>query len=390
MMKKLKKIGVGLLLLICVGEISLWASGNLYVNKVLALTIFSGKLGPDIYELNAFDYKTIATSKPEPWSDISAEKKYVLPDTSLAAFKLYETDYFLVIQNNQILYEYADETKFTAAKAEPVNSFSMAKSFTSLLIGCALKDGYIQSLDDATALYIPELRNDARGKITIRQLLTMSSGLAFDENYASPFSWPARAYYGDDVNSLTLTGELTDTPGVRWNYKGGDTQLLGMILKNATHKSVAAYASERLWQPMGAEYPAYWSTDEKGMEKVSCCWYSHARDFARFGRLMMQYGNWNGIQLIDSAYIVESIMPASILDENNKPNDKYGYQWWLMTHQNHHIFYARGIRGQYIFCVPDMNMIVVRLGHKRASKTGHNVPADVFTYLDVAFDCAEN
>ncbi|MFN5025858.1 MAG: serine hydrolase domain-containing protein [Bacteroidota bacterium] len=390
MMKKLKKIGIGLLILICVGEISLWASGNLYVNKVLALTIFSGKLGPDIYELNAFDYKTIAASKPEPWSDISAEKKYILPDTSLAAFKLYETDYFLVIQNNQILYEYADETKFTAAKAEPVNSFSMAKSFTSLLIGCALKDGYIQSLDDATALYIPELRNDARGKITIRQLLTMSSGLAFDENYASPFSWPARAYYGDDVNSLTLTGELTDTPGVRWNYKGGDTQLLGMILKNATHKSVAAYASERLWQPMGAEYPAYWSTDEKGMEKVSCCWYSHARDFARFGRLMMQYGNWNGIQLIDSAYIVESIMPASILDENNKPNDKYGYQWWLMTHQNHRIFYARGIRGQYIFCVPDMNMIVVRLGHKRASKTGHNVPADVFTYLDVAFACAEN
>lgn len=389
-MKKLKKIAAGLLILICLVEISLWASGNLYVNKVLALTIFSGKLGPDIYELNEFEYKTIATSKPEPWPDISAEKAYILPDTSLAAFREYETDYFLVIQNNQIIYEYADESRLAATKSEPVNSFSMAKSFTALLIGCALKDGYIHSLDDETALYIPELRNDPRGKITIRQLLTMSSGLAFDENYASPFSWPARAYYGDDVNSLTLTGELTDTPGVRWNYKGGDTQLLGMILKNATRKSVAAYASERLWKPMQAEHPAYWSTDETGMEKVSCCWYSHARDFARFGRLMLQYGNWNGKQLIDSTYLAECIMPAPVLDENNSKNDKYGYQWWLMNHHNQRIFYARGIRGQYIFCVPDMNMIIVRLGHKRASKTGHNVPADVYTYLDVAFDCAVN
>lgn len=389
-MKKLKKIVAGLLILICLVEISLWASGNLYINKVLALTIFSGKLGPDIYELNEFEYKTIATSKPEPWPDVSAEKAYILPDTSLAAFRQYETDYFLVIQNNQIIFEYADESRLIATKSEPVNSFSMAKSFTALLIGCALKDGYIHSLDDETSLYIPELRNDSRGKITIRQLLTMSSGLAFDENYASPFSWPARAYYGDDVNSLTLTGELADTPGVRWNYKGGDTQLLGMILKNATRKSVAAYASERLWQPMQAEHPAYWSTDETGMEKVSCCWYSHARDFARFGRLMLQYGNWNGKQLIDSTYIAECIMPAPVLDENNSKNDKYGYQWWLMNHQNQRIFYARGIRGQYIFCVPDMNMIIVRLGHKRASKTGHNVPADVYTYLDVAFNCAVN
>lgn len=389
-MKKLKKIAAGLLILICLVEISLWASGNLYVNKVLALTIFSGKLGPDIYELNEFEYKTIATSKPEPWPDVSAEKAYILPDTSLAAFRQYETDYFLVIQNNQIIFEYANESRLIATKSEPVNSFSMAKSFTALLIGCALKDGYIHSLDDETSLYIPELRNDSRGKIIIRQLLTMSSGLAFDENYASPFSWPARAYYGDDVNSLTLTGELADTPGVRWNYKGGDTQLLGMILKNATRKNVAAYASERLWQPMQAEHPAYWSTDETGMEKVSCCWYSHARDFARFGRLMLQYGNWNGKQLIDSTYIAECIMPAPVLDENNSKNDKYGYQWWLMNHQNQRIFYARGIRGQYIFCVPDMNMIIVRLGHKRASKTGHNVPADVYTYLDVAFNCAVN
>jgi CubicO group peptidase (beta-lactamase class C family) len=388
-MKFIKRILAIVAILLISFELILQISNKLYVNRLLRDTVFSGKMGPDIYELNLFQYNTIGSDTPQPWPIAKFDKPYQLPDSSLKLLDEYETDYLLVIKDKHIIYEYTN-AEIDHQKNEPVNSFSMAKSFTGLLIGCALLDGYINSLDDAIKIYIPEWANDSRGNITIRNLLSMSSGLAYNENYASPFSWPAEAYYGPDVNKLTLSGELIDTPGTKWSYKGGDSQLLGIILKRVTGKSVAQYASDRLWKPMGAEFPAYWSTDERGMEKVSCCWYSFARDFARSGRLMMQYGKWNNRQLIDSAYIAESITPAPVMDENGMPNNKYGYQWWLMQHRGHDIFYARGIRGQYILCIPDENMIVVRLGHKRAPKAGHNVPVDVYTYLDVGFDCARN
>ena len=120
------------------------------------------------------------------------------------------------------------------------------------------------------------------------------------------------------------------------------------------------------------------------MEKVSCCFYTNARDFARIAKLYMNKGNWNGIQIVDTNYVNESLSAANLLDKEGKQNDKYGYQWWLMKHNGHHIFYMRGIRGQYVFAIPDLKTIVVRLGHKRASKSGDDLPPDIYIYLDAA------
>jgi tetratricopeptide (TPR) repeat protein len=121
----------------------------------------------------------------------------------------------------------------------------------------------------------------------------MSSGLDFKEDYGSMFSWPAKAYYGKDVNATILNPPKVNEPGEVYSYKGGDTQLLGMILEKATGKRVATYASEKLWGRIGAESDAFWSLDvEDGMEKVSCCFYATARDFARFGKLYMNYGKY--------------------------------------------------------------------------------------------------
>lgn len=383
MKKVLKRIGLILVAVILLFELGLLVTGNMYINKVLRLTIFSGKTGPDIDEAGLFTTHEIGTDAPQPWPVSVAYNQQAVPDEDLGRMINYQTVAFLVIRNDSLLYE-----KYWEGCDEHslVNSFSMAKSINAALIGCAIREGLIKSVDEPVANYLEGFREGAKSRITIKHLLTMSSGIDFKEDYVSPFAWPAEAYYGPDVNGLTLKAEVKEAPGKTWQYKGGDSQLLGMILKKATGKTVAEYATEKLWKPLGAEDKACWSVDDKDMEKVSCCFYTNARDYARIAKLYMNDGNWNGRQLIDSSYILQSLTPASNLVDidDGKQIDKYGYQWWLLTYKGHKLFYMRGIRGQYVFAIPDLKMIVVRLGHKRAPKTGGDLPADIFTYLDAA------
>jgi CubicO group peptidase (beta-lactamase class C family) len=142
--------------------------------------------------------------------------------------------------------------------------------------------------------------------------------------------------------------------------------LLGLIVEKATGKSLSRYASEKLWQPLGAEHPALWSTDKKdGVEKAFCCFNSNARDFARIGQLMLDSGRWKGNEIISPDYYAQSITPCNIPDNSGQPVNYYGYQWWLCP-SFPGVFYARGILGQYIIIIPSKNMVVVRLGHKRS------------------------
>ncbi len=380
-MKIIKRILIILFAIIFVAELLMLFTGNLYVNKVLAMTIFSGKMGPDIDELDLFTEREISISQPQPWLVSSTYNKQKISDDLLGKMATYKTVAFLVLKNDSLLHEQYWEGY---NEHSLVNSFSMAKSINSILIGCALKEGLIKSIDEPVANYLDEFKEGEKAKITIKNLLTMSSGIDFKEEYVSPLAWPAEAYYGPDVNALTLKAKVKTEPGKIWHYKGGDSQLLGMILKKATGKNVADYATEKLWKPIGAEDKAFWSLDEKGMEKVSCCFYTNARDYARIAKLYLNDGNWNGQQIVDTTYVKESVSFANLVDREGKQNDKYGYQWWLMKYKEHNIFYMRGIRGQYVFAIPDLKMIVVRLGHKRAAKAGDELPADIFVYLDAA------
>ncbi|MCZ2141551.1 MAG: beta-lactamase family protein [Bacteroidia bacterium] len=369
---------------ICLGiEIFIWVTGKTYLNTLLPKTILSGKLGPDIDELSDFKTNTITNEAPQTWTHAADFINKNIADTTLQKLEDYQTAAFLVIKEDSILYErYWDNYDTTTQ----TNSFSMSKSIVSILIGCAITDGLIKNVDEPACNYLEDFESSDLKKITIRHLLTMSSGLGFKEDYSSMFSWPAEAYYGQDVNKLTIEQAKPITkPGVIWKYKGGDTQLLGMILKKVTQTSVSEYASERLWKPIGAEYPAYWSLDENGMEKVSCCWYATAHDFARIAKLILNYGRWNEKIILDSSYIVEAIKPAELVTEDGVITRQYGFQWWLMQYNNSPVYYARGIKGQYIFAIPEKNMIVVRLGHKRAKTEGGSLPADIFLYLDAAF-----
>jgi CubicO group peptidase (beta-lactamase class C family) len=380
----MKRIFFASVALIGIAYIFLYLTGNKHVPTALYKTILHGKLGPDINELNDFATNRIIKAEGQAWPVSVHYNLMVGSSSALQKLKELETTAFLVIKDDSLLYEWYD---LGYDKETLSNSFSMAKSFTAALIGCALKDGLIQSLDEPIGKYIEAYAVAPYDKITIRHALMMSSGLDFKESYGSLFAWPAKAYYGDDVNATIIGPDKIVEPGTVYAYKGGDTQLLGIIIKKVTGMAVAEYAAKRLWTKIGAESDAFWSLDrEGGMEKVSCCYYATARDFARFGKLYLQNGRWGDEQIIDSAYVAQSLVPGAPKKENGEPNLEYGYQWWLLEHKGQKVFYARGIKGQYIFIIPQTKTIIVRLGHKRAEKKGDELPSDIFDWLNLAQD----
>jgi CubicO group peptidase (beta-lactamase class C family) len=213
----------------------------------------------------------------------------------------------------------------------------------------------------------------------------MSAALSWDEAYASLFSVTTEAYYGRDLQGLMDRLEVISEPGRDFNYQGGATQLLAMVIMRASGKNLSTYCSENLWKPLGAEHDAGWSLDKKdGMEKASCCIYSNARDFARIGSLYLHLGHANGRQLLDTSFVRESVTPAPLL-KDGKTNSEYGFQWWLTTTDGLDVFYCRGILGQYIAVIPSMELVMVRLGHER-HKADDGTLLDLPVYLKAATD----
>ena len=163
--------------------------------------------------------------------------------------------------------------------------------------------------------------------------------------------------------------------------------MLALIVEKASGKSVSDYASEKLWKPLGAEHPALWSVDRpEGIEKAYCCFNSTATDFARIGQMVLDSGQFNNQQIISKEYLKQATVPANWLKGEERDSlDYYGYQFWMLTHKGHKIIYARGILGQYIFIIPSLNAVVVRLGAERSKVIIRHEPSDIFTYLDAAF-----
>jgi CubicO group peptidase (beta-lactamase class C family) len=193
----------------------------------------------------------------------------------------------------------------------------------------------------------------------------MSSGLNWDEHYASLTSQTTEAYYGNRLYRQMMRLEVVSPPGRQFDYMSCNTQLLGYILRNIADTTVSAYASEKLWGPLNAVHDARWSLARKGgAEKAYCCLYSNARDFARIGKLYLDSGRWNGRQVVPESYVLESLRPAPLLDAGS-PNRQYGFHWWLGEAAGRRFFYARGILGQYVIAIPGEDLIIVRLGHLR-------------------------
>ena len=284
---------------------------------------------------------------------------------------------FIVIQDDEILYE----KYFNGYERDSINtSFSVAKSFGSALVGIAVDEGHIKSIDEPITNYIPELEGEGFESITIRHLISMSSGLKYYEN-GTPWGDDAKTYYYPDLRKLALTVEIEESPGLHFHYDNYHPLLVGMILERATGQSVAHYLQDKIWKPLGMEFPASWSLDSEktGFEKMESGINARSIDFAKFGRLFLKKGNWNGKQIISEKWVVESTSPLPVNDYNEyyleackKYNPDMGlyfesgigyykYFWWgYLREDGEYDFSAEGNKGQLIYVSPRKNAIIVR------------------------------
>jgi CubicO group peptidase (beta-lactamase class C family) len=381
-MRLLKKTGKWFLILLVIFCLSLFLTEKVYLFKALANTYLKGRTGPSISEYAIFSNNKVEVGMPQPWAVAADYNRHKFSNNERSLIEKYKTVAFLVVKNDSIKYEeYWDGFSDTSH----TNSFSMGKTIVSILAGIAIDEHKIKSVNQPIVDFLPEFAKGSNAKVTVKHLLTMSSGINFDEDYVNPFAYPAAAYYGSDLKELTYAYQVTEEPGKVWNYLSGNTELLAFVIEKAVGKSISEYAEEKLWKPMGAVHHAYWSLDRPGgTEKGYCCFNSNARDFARFGSLYLHEGNWKGSQLVSKQYVKESISAADLIDDNGQKNNKYGYCWWLLNYKNHFIYYMRGILGQYVFVIPDKNLVVVRLGHERDKEKINDHPKDVYVFLDAA------
>ena len=336
---------------------------------------------PGIEDWEIFNYRVVkASPAPVPWPEAKDYNKISLTKTLSDTLEQYKSVAFVIIQNDSILFEKYWEGY---GRDSYSSSFSMAKSIVSLLIGAAIDDGKIGSVDDPVYKYLPYMDEGKDRELKIKDLLTMSSGSNWNEHNKKLSGFPTRSYYGDDLPGLAKEVKIINDPGKKFVYRSGDSELLGLIVSSATGKNISEYADEKLWQPLGAERDALWSLDKKnGTEKAFCCFNSNALDFARFGKLVLNKGRIGDRQLVSEDYITAATSPASyLIDRNNRPVDFYGYQFWILKHNGKNYPYMRGFFGQYVIVVPEKNVIIVRLGHERSQSFSGYHPWDVVTYL---------
>jgi len=367
---------------------------------VLVLLIVGLSFTPQFAHLRNFaiwgkhtihDYKTHPTrlvasgGAPQYWPLDSNFNKGVIADSLLKIMDSNDTHAFLVFQDGKLLYEkYWDG--YTPKTLS--GSFSAAKSMISLLIGIALDEGKIKSLEEPVGNYVPHFKEAGLEKVRIKDLLTMSSGTNYKESDKSYFSLNAYGYYGDDEEYMVNKMAFKELAGVHWDYRSGDTQVLGLIVEKVFGQNISTLVSERFLKPMGAEEDALWLLDgDKKHEKAFCCFNGVARDYARFGELVLHNGNWKGKQIVSEKYVKEATTPASYLKdptENENPVDFYGYQYWMVNEQGHNIVFQNGLFGQYVYVIRDKNAVVVRLGESKVTKPIHHHQPEIFTYAAAA------
>jgi CubicO group peptidase (beta-lactamase class C family) len=334
----------------------------------LPLALYHNFASIDDYRI--FSNRVVQRSpRPMPWPVAVRSKSEPVEKTQKLLQDL-ETTALLMVQDDEIVFEKYFGDGGTSVQS---GSFSMAKSIVSLLAGIALQEGKIKSLEEPIGAYLPEWSGREEGSIRIRDLLTMTAGLDWNESYLNPFSITTEAYYGSNLLTTVLKQRKIVDPGSVFSYSSGTTHLLGTVVSRAINQSLSEFASARLWQPLGAETDALWSLDrDGGMEKSYCCFNATARDFARIGSLVLRKGEWGGRSLVNQSYIAEMVKPHRVSNEQGAAVDYYGYQWWVLQTPSGEVPYARGILGQYIVVIPQTRRVIVRLGKDTGERTDHH------------------
>ncbi len=278
----------------------------------------------------------------------------------------YPTTGLLLARDDTILFE---RYQYARSDRDRLLSQSMAKTITAMLIGIAVADGAIKSIDDEAASYVSGLAGTEYGKTPIRALLHMSSGIEFKVSYnydgQDDIGRLGRDLVGgkDPVAAVAQFNTRLAPPGARFHYASVETEVLGLILRAATGKPVADYLSEKIWQSIGTEADASWTIDGTGQEVTYCCFNAVLRDYARFGRLLAHDGAWNGRQVVPRQWLIDAttVRPsdAYLAPGSAARNFGYGYQVWLLPGAARR-FVLRGIRGQMIFVDPANKLVMVQ------------------------------
>ncbi|MGJ8591371.1 MAG: serine hydrolase domain-containing protein [Aquaticitalea sp.] len=378
-MKFLKKFLLTIVILIGLTVAILYITDTDYLIKAVRTIYLKGHTTAFLDDYKDFDNQPVANGTPLPWPN---HKDY---NSAKETEKLNEinttngTIAYVIIKNDSIWFEnyydgYDENSK--------TNSFSMAKSYVSGLMGKAIEQGYIKSLDQPVGDFFPEFSEGKGAKMTVGDLSSMSSGTNWDEAYYSPLSITTRAYFDDDLSKVILGLKVVDEPGTKYKYASGDTQLLAMVIEKATGKKLYDYLSESFWKPLGSEHSTLWQvdSDDHDLVKAYCCIASSAKDFARYGKLFKDHGKWNGQQILDSAFVAKSVTPRF------SESPEYGYGWWLKNVGDKQFFMMRGHLGQYVIVEPEDNVIIVRLGHSKGSGDAiATFTDDISVYIDEAY-----
>lgn len=306
-----------------------------------------------------FSFKSAPAALPESYY-YKGEKKNIslfLENT--------KTTGFIVVRDETILYEnyYMGNTESSKAI-----SWSVGKSFISALFGIAISEGHIKSIEQKVTDYLPQLSACGYKDVRIKDVLQMSSGIGFNEDYGefnSDINRLGRSFaLNTSIEEFILTLKQQRKPGTFNHYVSMDTQVLGMIIRAATGRDLSSYIEEKLWKPLGMESDAYWLIDSTGMEIAFGGLNITLRDYARFGRLYLHRGNWNGQQIVPESWVRASITPdAPHLMPGKRPDSDYsmgyGYQWWIPENPRGE-FMAIGIYGQAIYINPEHRIVIVR------------------------------
>ena len=379
----IKKILGGLTIIVL---IAIFVYKDLYTRVTVVGTLFSGQ---EQYEnLNRF-YKFIDSStlspSPNPLN-FESSKAISLPESFNFNNAEIETENFLqqtdtsallILQNGEIQFE-----KYWLTGGENVQwlSMSVAKSFISALVGIAIRDGHIKNIEEPISDYVPELNNSPYSNVRIKDVLQMSSGASWNEDYSDPESdinrWAKIFALGGSFDEFILTLSDDFEPGTRNHYNSMDTQALGMLVNRATGKSITNYMTEMLWHPMGASNEGYWLLDSEGMEMAFAGLNVTARDYAKFGELYRLGGELNGEQIVPQSWVKDSITPdgAHLTPGDNPLSDYplgYGYQWWIPEGDKGE-FMAIGVYNQMIYVAPESSMVIVKLSANSAYGTSED------------------
>lgn len=374
-MKKIILGGLAVILVVAIGA-------GLYFKREIdrarfAATLFDGSEQYENFNRLADLYPVSTMKASEVPFDFPDGEAAPLPTSFIYKGETVNTETFLAETDTSAVFVIKDgkvrTERYMLTGGRDVNwlSMSVAKSFISAAVGIAVEEGHITSIEEPITKYAPSLAGSAYDGVRIKDILQMSSGAAWNEDYSDPESDINRfgriMALGGSFNEFAATLKPEKEPGTYNHYNSTDTQVLGMLLVNATGRTIADYMEEKLWKPLGMESDAYWLIDSEGMEMAFGGLNATARDYAKLGELYRLGGNWNGEQIVPADWVTASVTPDAphLLPETKAEQDEffpvgYGYQWWIPASTEGE-YSAIGVYNQFIFVNPTKGTVIVKL-----------------------------